>query len=58
MRKLPLPSQFRRAGEQTPRGTHLGGIALDASGTVRGQLTFPQGVTHDAGEHADLIPAI
>ena len=51
MRKLRLPEEFRVAGAETPRGSHLGGMSLDAThGTSAGALTFPQGITYDAGE--------
>ena len=45
-----LQEEFRRADAQTPRGAHLGGLALSATESVEGQLTFPQGVTHADGE--------
>ena len=50
LRKLRLPDEFRRAGAETPRGAHLGGLALDAAESVEGQLTFPQGVRHSDGQ--------
>ena len=51
MRKLRLPEEFRVAGAETPRGSHLGGLALDATrSTASGALTFPQGILHDQGE--------
>ena len=51
MRKLRLPEEFRAAGAETPRGAHLGGLALDATRvTAAGALTFPQGITEDRGE--------
>ena len=50
VRKLRLPEEFRLAGAATPRGSHLGGLALDAESAVDGQLTFPQGLALDRGE--------
>lgn len=50
VRKLRLPEDFRVAGAATPRGSHLGGLSLDAESAVVGQLTFPQGVAVEYGE--------
>lgn len=50
VRKLRLPEQFRVAGAATPRGSHLGGLALNSESGIEGQLTFPQGVALSRGE--------
>ena len=50
VRKLRLPNEFRREMAETPRGSHLGGLALAPEECEMGSLTFPQGVCVDAGD--------
>ena len=39
LRKLRLPDEFRQAGAETPRGSHLGGLSIEnGSEAVEGQL--------------------
>ena len=50
VRKMRLPDALRTHGAETPRGSHLGGLPLQAEKTVDGQLTFPQGLAVSSGE--------
>ena len=50
VRKMRLPEEFRVNGAMTARGSHLGGLSLNAESELDGQLTFPQGLALDRGE--------
>ena len=50
VRKMRLPEELRLSGAATPRGSHLGGLPLQAEKAVEGQLTFPQGLAVSHGE--------
>ena len=52
VRKMRLPDELRQpnGGAETPRGSHLGGLRLEAQSAVEGTLTFPQGLALSRGE--------